>query len=147
MQPESRRRTPAVWALLGLLLLQGLGGTGGGLSLSLRPDGSIMRMPVSLLEGSPFTDYLVPGLVLLVVLGIAPLVAMIALWLRRTWGWYVAFAVGCALVIFEIVEVQFIPFSWLQPLFGVVGISIALVCLLPSVRRYAGVRPRRRSPA
>lgn len=140
MHPGPRRRTIAAWALLALLLLQGLGGTAGGLSLSLRPNGSIMRMPVSYLEGSPFADYLVPGLVLLVVLGIAPLVAIVALWLRRAWGWYLAFAIGCGLVIFEIVEVRFIPFSWLQPVFGVVGALIALICLLPSVRRYAGVR-------
>ncbi len=140
MEQQHKRRSLAVWIVLALLLIQGLGGMAGGLSLSLKPDGSIMHMPVSYLDGSPFPDYLVPGLCLLVVLGIAPLVALAALWLRKTWAWYLTFAIGCGLVIFELVEVQFIPFSWLQPFFGTVGLLIALLSLLPSVRRYAGVR-------
>ncbi len=139
-QQHEGRRSLAVWIVLALLLIQGLGGMAGGLSLSLKPDGSIMHMPVSYLDGSPFPDYLVPGLCLLVVLGIAPLVALAALWLRMAWAWYLTFAIGCGLVIFELVEVQFIPFSWLQPFFGTVGLLIAVLSLLPSVRRYAGVR-------
>ena len=138
-QQQTGRRGIAVWALLALLLIQGLGGTAGGLALSLRPDGSVMHMPVSYLDGSPFADYLIPGLILLLVLGVAPLVAMVALWLRKTWAWYLAFAIGCGLVIFELVEIQFIPYDILQPVFGTVGALIALVSLLPSVRRYAGV--------
>ena len=138
-QQQTGRRGIAVWALLALLLIQGLGGSAGGLALSLKPDGSIMRMPLSYLDGSPFADYLIPGLILLLVLGVAPLVAMVALWLRKTWAWYLAFAIGCGLVIFELVEIQFIPYDVLQPVFGTVGALIALVSLLPSVRRYAGV--------
>ena len=138
-QQRSGRRGFAVWALLALLLIQGLGGTAGGLALSLKPDGSIMHMPLSYLDGSPFADYLVPGLCLLLILGVAPLVAMVALWLRKTWAWYLAFAIGCGLVIFELVEIQFIPYDVLQPVFGTVGALIALVSVLPSVRRYAGV--------
>ena len=138
-QQQSGRRGFAVWALLALLLIQGLGGTAGGLALSLKPDGSIMHMPLSYLDGSPFADYLVPGLCLLLILGVAPLVALVALWLRKTWAWYLAFAIGCGLVIFELVEIQFIPYDVLQPVFGTVGALIALVSLLPSVRRYARV--------
>ena len=69
------RRPAAAWILLILLLVQGLGGIGGGLSLVLKPDGSVMGMPVSHLDGSPFSDYLIPGLILLLVLGVLPLVA------------------------------------------------------------------------
>ena len=58
-------------------------------------------------------------------------------WLRRAWAWYSAVAMGCGLVIFELVEVQFIPFSWMQPVFGVVGALIVLSAS-PAVRRYGG---------
>ena len=142
-QQQTGRRGIAVWTLLALLLIQGLGGTAGGLALSLKPDGSIMHMPLSYLDGSPFADYLVPGLCLLLILGVAPLVALVALWLRKTWAWYLAFGIGCGLVIFELVEIQFIPYDILQPVFGTVGALIALVSLLPSVRRYAGVELKR----
>jgi hypothetical protein len=133
------RRPAALWILLVLLLVQGLGGLAGGLSLALKPDGSIMKMPVSYLEGSPFSDFLIPGLVLLLVLGVLPLAAAAGLWLGRRWAWYAAFAVGCALMIWILVEITIVPFSWLQPAFGVVGVLIFAVAVLKSVRRYFGV--------
>ena len=133
------RRPAALWILLALLLVQGVGGLAGGLSLALMPDGSIMKMPVSYLDGSPFSDFLIPGLILLLVLGVLPLVATAGLWLRRPWAWYAAFAVGCALMIWILVEITIVPFSWLQPAFGVVGVLIFAVAVLKSVRRFFGV--------
>jgi hypothetical protein len=137
--PDQTRRPAAIWALLALLLLQGLGGLGGGISLVLGPEGQIMKMPVSYLEGSPFPDYLVPGLILTLVLGVFPLVALVGLWQRNPWSWYAAFAVGCGLMIWILVEVMIIPFDPLQVIFGVVGALITAVALLAPVRRYCGV--------
>ena len=136
---DAKRRPAGVWILLVMLVVQGLGGLAGGLSLTLRPDGSIMKMPLSYLDGSPFSDYLIPGLVLFLVLGVLPLVAVAGLWLHRKWAWYVAFAVGCGLMIWILVELTIIPFSWLQPVFGVVGVLIFAVAALKSVRRFYGV--------
>jgi hypothetical protein len=135
----SSRRPAGVWILLVLLVIQGLGGLAGGLALTLKPDGSIMKMPLSYLDGSPFSDFLIPGLVLLLVLGVLPLAAAAGLWMRRTWAWYAAFAVGCGLMIWILVEITIIPFSWLQPMFGVVGVLIFAVAALKSVRRCYGV--------
>ena len=107
---DQPRRPVTAWALIALLLLQGLGGLAGGLSLSIKPDGSIMQMPTSYLDGSPFSDYLIPGLILLLVLGVLPLVAAAGLWMRRRWAWYAAFVVGCGLMIWILVEITIIPF-------------------------------------
>ena len=133
------RRPAGVWILLVLLVIQGLGGLAGGLSLVIKPDGSIMKMPLSYLDGSPFSDFLIPGLILFLVLGVLPLVAAAGLWMRRTWGWYAAFAVGCGLMIWILVEITIVPFSWLQPAFGVVGVLIFAVAALKSVRQAYGV--------
>ena len=140
----SRRRSAGVWILMLLLLIQGLGGLGGGLALSLKPDGSIMKMPTSQLRGSPFHDYLVPGLILLLVLGVLPLVTLAGVWARRSWAWYASFAIGCALVIWILVETTIIDYNVLQPVFGSVGVLLLVLTLLPSVRRHFGVKLGRR---
>ncbi len=133
------RRPLTAWVLLALLIVQGLGGLAGGLSLTIAPDGSIMKMSTSLLDGSPFHDFLIPGLILMLVLGVLPLVAAVGLWLRRRWAWYAAFVVGCGLMIWILVEITIIPYDALQPIFGGVGLLIFVFSLLRPVRRYYGV--------
>jgi hypothetical protein len=135
------RRTGAVWTLAVLLLIQGLGGLAGGASLAAAPSGRIMRMSTSLLSGSPFHDYLIPGFILGIVLGVVPIIVLAALMLRRPWSWYGSFTVGCALIVWLIVEYLIIGFAALQVAFGVVGVLILLVALVPSVRRYCGLHP------
>jgi hypothetical protein len=134
-----RTRSVAVWSLL-FLLLQGLGGLAGGVALVARPSGAVMHMPVDYLAGSPFRDYLIPGLILGLVLGAMPLVALAGVWSGRAWAWFAAFAVGCGLIIWIGVESLIIPFSALQPAFGTVGLLIAVATLAPSVRRYCRMR-------
>jgi hypothetical protein len=137
--PSAHRRSAAVRTLLALLLFQGLSGIAGGAALVAKPSGAVLRMPVSNLRDSPFHDFLVPGLILLLVLGVSPLLTLAGLWARQAWAWYSSFAVGCGLVIFEIVEVSVVGFSFLQIVYGAVGVAIAAVTLLPTVRRYCDV--------
>jgi hypothetical protein len=47
MSAARSSRPAAVWALMALLLLQGISGIAGGVSLVVVPDGRIMQMPVS----------------------------------------------------------------------------------------------------
>jgi hypothetical protein len=140
MPTDDRPRRPfTAWVLLALLAIQGLGGLAGGLSLTIAPDGSILKMPTSLLDGSPFHDFLIPGLILLLVLGVLALVAAAGLWLRRRWAWYAAFVVGCGLMIWILVEITIIPYDALQLIFGGVGLLIFIFSLLRPVRRFYGV--------
>jgi hypothetical protein len=113
------------------------------IALSIKTDGSIMKMPVSQLSGSPFHDYRVPGLILPRLLGVVPLITLIGVWARRAWAWYASFAIGCALVVWILVEITIIDYSILQPVFGSVGALIVVFTLVPQVRRYRGVRSGR----
>ncbi len=140
-----KKRPIALYLLVLLLALQGLGGLFGGLSLVLAPSGEIMQMPVSMLAGSPFTNFLIPGLILLVALGLLPLLLVWALlsqprldWFERLniykgihWSWTYCLYLGIMLVIWIMVEIIFIPYDVLQTIFGVVGVAIIIVTLLP----------------
>ena len=143
---DHTRRPALLWVLFGLLVLQGLGGIGGGAALAAKPDGGILKMPLSYLDGSPFADYRIPGVVLLCVLGILPLVVAFGLVRRRRWAWFGAFAVGCGLMIFELVEISVIGYNVQQPIWGTIGVLIALGSIAPPVQRACGLRWGRRIP-
>src|SRR6516225_3430227 len=57
--------------LAALCLFAGLTSIAGGAQLILRPDGSIIRAPLSLLDGTPFQDFMLPGLLLAGFVGVS----------------------------------------------------------------------------
>lgn len=58
-----------------------------------------------LLQGSPFTNYTVPGLALLVLVGGSALAATVLMWRRHSNGLLASACAGAMIVGFEIVEV------------------------------------------
>ena len=66
--------------LIGLLALLGLGAFGGGGALILSPSGKLLGgLPLAMLDKTPFTNFLIPGIILFLVLGVAPLLLIIPL--------------------------------------------------------------------
>ena len=144
------RRPAALVALIVVQLFQAVGALGGGAELVASPRGGIIKVPLRDLNGSPFSDFLIPGIILFVVLGVGPLVVAWAL-IRRPpsatlealnpvrheyWGWTLSGVIGVGLVIWIAVEVLIIPFTFLQPFYAAVGIVIVLLTLAPSVRAF-----------
>lgn len=62
-----------------LLLINGLGAIYGGTNLVAFPDGSSIGLSLSLLEHSPFENYFVPGIVLLLANGVLSMIAVLAI--------------------------------------------------------------------
>src|ERR1700690_3398401 len=90
--------------LVVLLALLGVGAFAGGVALVSKPDGSVMKLPLSYLAGSPFSDFLIPGLILGGLFGVGSFVVA-ALCLRRVaLSPYLAFAIGCGQMIWITVE-------------------------------------------
>jgi hypothetical protein len=123
-RPELTRAGKTTLILLALL---GIGALAGGVALVAKPDGSVMHFDPALLAGSPFTDFLVPGLILGGLFGIGSFV-VIALGLRHApLAPYLAFALGCGQMIWITVELAVIrELSFLHPTFFLVGLAIAL---------------------
>ncbi len=130
--PERATRTARGWAgriALGALLLLALGAGAGGVALVAQPDGSIMHFDVALLDGTPFGDYLVPGLILGGVFGLGSLLAIAMGLLGSRAAPFLAFVIGCGQMVWIVVELLIMPklgFSFLHPTMFGIGLVIAL---------------------
>lgn len=133
--PPGRRAT----GLLVLLLFQGVSAVGGGLWLVLHPTGIPPGLTLELLRGSAFGDYRLPGLVLLVVLGVVPCVVAFGLWRRTSWSRIASVLVGGALVVWIVLQITIIgyqpwpppPWPSLQLVYGTLGIAIVGLAAKP----------------
>ncbi len=115
------------------VLLQGLSGIAGGVGLTLDPTGKSLQIPIEWLAGSPFSDFLVPGLILGLVLGVFPVVIAVGLWMRKRWAGWGSVLVGLGLIIWILVEVLIIgyqPEPPLQAIYGTLGVVILALSLL-----------------
>lgn len=92
---------------------------------------SVVSPPLTYLEGSPFTSYLVPGLLLAFVLGGIHATAFMMLLRRQRWGLLAGAVAGFTALIWIFVQMVFIPFSFLQVLYFAAGLAeVGLVMVL-----------------
>jgi len=132
-----------------LLALLGLGAIVGGGALIISPSGELLSMPLSLLDKSPFDSYLIPGIILFLVLGLAPLMLIIALWNKTEsklaeqmnifndmhWSWTYTIYIAFALIIWIQLEMEFLnEVYWLHTFYMFLAIVIIFTALLPQVR-------------
>lgn len=121
-----------------------------GAAFIIAPDGHLIQMPLSNLENSPFPDFLIPGILLFVFIGIYPSFVALSLWKRPAWhmpdilnpfrqlhwSWTASLAAGAILLIWIISEVQFMEIGFLHIFYFAWGVLILMVSLLRNVRAY-----------
>jgi len=135
--------------LISLLCFLGIGALFGGLVLIISPSGALFRMPIMLLENSPFHSFEIPGILLFVVLGVAPLFTAWGLLKRPTvkwaqqlnffpdmhWAWSWCIYSVFALIIWLQVETAYIQsVHWSHSFYMLLAVAIIFVALLPKVR-------------
>ena len=101
----------------------GLGALVGGFMLVKDPSGSALGVPLSFLEGSPFPDFLIPGIFLLAVNGVGSLIGAGLSFTRRRYAQEIAIVLGAILVAWIVIQVAIIrSFSWMHILYFILGV-------------------------
>lgn len=137
------KKPKLVIVLIVSVFFQALSGLGGGVFLIADPTGETLKLPLSFLKNSPFSDYLIPGIILFTVLGVYPLIVTAGLWKRKYWGWIGSLLLGVALLIWIIVEIIIIgyqPNPPLQLIYGILGIVILVMTSLSRVKKFYSAR-------
>lgn len=121
--------------LLALLFSLGVRGVLGGGQFLLAPSGEIVGLSTGALAGTPFEDYLIPGLILSSVLGVGPLVVAVGVYRGERWAWFGSVLVAIALVVWVVVEGAVIGFGErLQYPNLLQAVGMLVVAWAPSVR-------------
>jgi menaquinone-dependent protoporphyrinogen oxidase len=115
------------YLLAALCLFVGLTAIGGGITLVLHPDGSAMNASPELLKHSPFSTFLIPGLLLLFVVGFGNAIAGVLVAFNARLAPYIAFLAGAALLVWIVVQMIMVrPHHWLQLVYLATSILILI---------------------
>jgi len=137
--------------LLSLLhLFLGINGLIGGILLVIKTDGSLLGMQVDWLNRSPFNNYLIPGILLSLFLGVLPLITFLGLIKRRNWrfinlfniyrdkNWAWSFSLYTGIIAISWITIQLIltQYFWIQPVIIFNGLFIIIVTMIPGVMKH-----------
>ena len=117
----------------GLVILQifiGIGAVPTGISMIIDPSGSMLGMPLDMLINSPFSDFLIPGILLLAINGIGSLLGGVASYLRYRFAGEIAAGLGTFLIMWIVAQVWWMGIHWLHILYIVFGIIELILGLM-----------------
>lgn len=111
-----------------LQILIGVGAVICGILLVIAPDGRFLQMPLEMLENSPFKNFLVPGLILLLVNGVGNIISALLCFRMHKLSGFTGIIFGVGLIIWLFVQVSMIGGGhWLQYLYFTLGIVVLLL--------------------
>ena len=121
---DVRKKQGSLVIALGVLqVFIGVGAIPAGLALAMEPSGASLGMPLEWLSDSPFPNFLIPGIVLMVVNGFGSLAGAATSFLRYRYAGEIAMGLGVFLMLWIVAQVWWIGLShWLQPLYFGVGL-------------------------
>lgn len=150
MELTKGRPGTVTWLYI-LLIFLGVGALGGGGALVIDPSGDLMKMPTSMLERSPFSDFLFPGILLFIVFGLLPLFVVYGLIKRPQWHlverlnpfkklysfWALSLYIGFGQIIWITVQTYMLnSVAIIHLIYMSLGLLIQAVTILPSVQSY-----------
>ncbi len=119
MKTQQKRVSRVLGALQ---IFVALGAIPVGMMFVLNPAGNTIGMDPSMLSTGPFSTFLIPGLVLLLVNGVGSLVGAVATFRGHRYAPELAMGLGLFLVVWIAIQFLIVGFSWLQVLYAIVGL-------------------------
>ncbi|MBX2970039.1 MAG: hypothetical protein KF803_11770 [Cyclobacteriaceae bacterium] len=114
-----------------ILIFNGVSACFGGWMLTASPDGSSLGMTVSLLEHSPFGNFLIPGIVLFTVIGLLSLVSAYLIFRHVTRYSFLTILMGLILIGWIVVQAIMIQtVNYLHVIFVAAGLLLIVSGLL-----------------
>ncbi len=122
-----------------------------GVMFIIDPSGAIIGLSTELLAKAPFGNFLIPGLFLLLVMGLLPIVILYGLvnrskivWAERInlykemhWSWTYSFYLGLVMIIWINIQLLMMKeYSFLQVVISLLGVAIIIVTHLPKTKNY-----------
>ncbi len=117
--------------LLILHAFVGIGALFGGSGIIIDPSGKFYGITVEVLKNSPFQNFLIPGLILFFIIGLGNVIVAILALKNNKYQAYFSGVMGCALMIWIIVQCIMIEdINSLHIIFFLLGLIEALLALL-----------------
>ena len=152
---KKQKKSIFVYVLLFAMIFQSISGLFGGCLFIINPSGDFIGMPLSNLSGTPFSDYLIPGIILFILLGIFPLFVAYSLifkpnWERanvlnvykdQQWAWTYSLYVSIMLIIWIDVQIMLIGYGApIQIVYAFLGVFLLILTLIPSVKSFYSIK-------
>jgi hypothetical protein len=118
-------------SLIIIELFNGLSGLAGGIGLISDPSAASLGMDLAWLDGTPFNNFLIPGIILFVFNGMGNILAAVLSIRKQRYFAAVAVFFGAGMIIWIISQVSFIGYkSFLQPLYFSTGLIQAVLGII-----------------
>lgn len=146
---NKKRKSISTYVLMFLMLFQSISAIPSAVIMIYDPSGKTLGLPIGMLQYSPFNNFLIPGLFLLIVLGVFPVITLFGLIKRNEfslatqinlykdyhWSWTFSFYVGLLLVLWINMQLFFIRgYSVLHFVYSMLGAAIIMTTHLPRTR-------------
>ncbi len=138
------------YVFLTILGFLGLGAISGGLVLIISPMGEMLGLPITEFKNMPFQNFMIPGIILFILLGMIPLLLIPALIKKPDskladmfnvfgdmhWSW--TYSIYVAFTLISWIQIQLILLQssvhWLHTFYIFYALLIILIALLPQMR-------------
>jgi hypothetical protein len=148
---KAKSKTIEIYILILLVAIEATGALYGGINLMNDPSGDSLKLPISMLEGTIFSSYLIPGIILFLLLGFFPLFLIFPLIFKPNWPiinslniyksyyWAWTYTLYTAIMLIVWINIQMMILgtgSVIQGTFGLLGIFMLIISLTPGTKRY-----------